>query len=139
MIEVNKRPIRVPLYKELKKPFTETATTEPYEGEIVPTKWSFYIGMIISSTRLEFLWFDWIIIILLYYFFVYFNSYAFEKDVEPVTDDNIHKIVVNIEDQVEKEMSEKMSQSCERNDSFQEEEIPNIARESSIRRNHSSK
>ena len=95
-----KRPIRVPYYKELKKPFTQTATTEPYEGEIVPTKWSFYIGMMISSSRLEFLWFDWIIIILLYYFFVYFNSYAFEKDVEPITDDNIHKIVVKIEDQI---------------------------------------
>ena len=95
--------------------------------------------MVISSSRLEYLWFDWILIILLYYFFVYFNSYTFEKDVEPITDDNIHKIVVTIEDQVEKEIVEKMNQSFETNYNIQEKDSTSIIIEPTLRRNSSSK
>ena len=132
-----KSPIGVPFYKELKKPFTKYETQETDIRNTIPTKWSFYIGMLISSSRLEYLWFDWIVIILLYYFFVYFNSYTFEKDVEPVTDDNIHKILVTIEDQEEDEMIEKINQSFEINYNIQEKDSSSIIIEPSRRRNSS--
>jgi hypothetical protein len=114
------RPIKVPFYRELGDPITELVKSGPDQGDRRATKWAFYLGFLISTDRLNYLWLDWIIIILLNYFFVYFYSISYELGVDLNTQDTLFKAVQRIDNEVEESMHEKMKESIVHNDSIQD-------------------
>lgn len=99
-------PLRLPLYMHLKKPFTEIDKTSP-DNDKVPTKWSFYLGFLISANQLDQLWTDWMVVLLLYYFFIYFYSVSYEMHINLNTQDALYKALQEIDDEVDNELTEK--------------------------------
>ena len=95
------RPIKVPLYNNLDSPFTEIVKSGQDAGQLRPTKWAYYLGFVISSNRVNMLWFDFIMIIMLHYFWIYFYSISYELKISFDTDATIIK-ALQIKDEAEK-------------------------------------
>jgi len=133
------RPIKVPLYKELGKTFTEKETSGTQEGELVPTKWSFFLGFLITHNRVDLLLLDWFVVILMYYFFTYFYSVSYELGIELNKNEVYAQAVQQIENEVEESVVEKFKESIGHNDSIQEESEHSFRNSISSRKGSSKK
>ena len=95
------RPLNVPLFREFGDPITSIISSGPEQGELSPTKWAFYLGFLISYGRLHSMWIDWIVILLVNYFAIYFYSTAYELDMNLNTMEAVQQNFRKIEDEAE--------------------------------------
>jgi hypothetical protein len=84
------RPMNIPWYQEYDDPFYDTVN-----GENVYTKWVFYLGLMINSSRVHGLIFDWIIVILMNYYFIHFYSLVFDISLNIDVKDRVNHILQN--------------------------------------------
>ena len=121
------RPLSVPIYREFGSPLTELVKEGPEQGELRPTKWAFYFGFLISEGRLQTMWLDWFVIVLINYFFIHFYSVAFEYNMKLDSNEAIQKSLQRIEDEAEESVrqfaKDSNKGSLRKNNSIQGDDI----------------
>ena len=100
------RPIDIPFYSSIGSPFTEKVPSGTDIGLLRPTKWAFYLGFIITSNRLNLLWLDFMMMLMLNYFTMYFYSITYELKINLDTEATIIKAL-----QIQEEAEESAKQS----------------------------
>ena len=95
------RPIPIPIYRQFGLPISNI-TVVPSQGcELpVPQPWGFFLGLIVSRTRFNNLWVDFLAIIFMYYFFIYFYSISYELDMGLNTKEAVSKTISEINHEV---------------------------------------
>ena len=120
------RPIPVPVYKQFGIPITNRTMTDESENTLIlPTKWTFFLGFIISPARLNELWVDLIAIIAMNYFFIYFYSASYELDMNLNTREAVAQILNEDknQDSESKIMHRSNREEMKRNNSMASNEI----------------
>lgn len=121
------RPLSVPIYREFGSPLTELVKSGPEQGELRPTKWAFYFGFLISEGRLQTMWLDWFVIVLINYFFIHFYSVAFEYNMKLDSNEAIQQSLKRIEDEAEESVrkfaKDSVKGSLHKNNSIQGDDI----------------
>lgn len=114
------RPIPIPLYRHVGEPFTKMEIVPDQGTELpVPVGWAFFSGFILSRARFNNLWVDFLAIVLMHYFFIYFYSVSYELDMGLNTKEAVSKTIKEINADVSKDVRDSFSNREEsKNDEY---------------------
>ena len=110
------RPIPVPVFRHIGYPISNVTYIRDFYGDITDviikrTIWTYYLGFIISFERYTELWVDFLAILVMCYFFMYFYSATYELDMSLNTVETIKVSLNEIEDEAEETVRKSINES----------------------------